>query len=53
MYEVGQLVTEIGPRAQTTFSGVSSAAGTHPHLRVISKPDLRQLSHFHPAWLEN
>jgi hypothetical protein len=30
-----------------------STAGSHPHLRLASRPDFRQTSHLHPAWLEN
>jgi hypothetical protein len=53
MNEVGQLVIAICLRAQIT-SGVSdSVSFNHPHRRFLSKPLLRQVSHFHAAWLAN
>jgi hypothetical protein len=40
-------------RAHTIRGGGASAAGSHPHLRFISRPLFRHSSHLHPAWFAN
>lgn len=40
-------------RAHTGGPPSSRATGNQPHLRFSSRPDFRQTSHLHPAWLEN
>jgi hypothetical protein len=53
MVEVGHSSVETRFLAHTTLVGVSSAAGSHPHRRLISSPLDLQLSHLHAAWFEN
>src|ERR1017187_3268409 len=49
MYEVGQLLAAIFPRAQTTSGPPDSDSPSHLHRRFFSKPLLRHVSHFHAA----
>jgi hypothetical protein len=51
--DLGHTSVEICARAHTTRTGVSSAAGTQPHLRVVSNPRFRHSSHFQAAGFEN
>jgi hypothetical protein len=51
--DFGHMVADALFLAHTTRSGVSSARGTQPHRRFVSRPALRQLAHSQPAWLEN
>jgi hypothetical protein len=53
IYDFGQTVAATLFLAHTTRSGVSSACGIQPHLRLVSRPALRQVPHSQPAWLEN
>jgi hypothetical protein len=53
MNDFGQLKTAVSPLAHTGAPPSASPVCFHPHLRFSSRPALRQLSHFQPAWLEN
>src|SRR2546430_15424770 len=52
MYDLGQVLSDIPRRAHTNSAPASSVAGSHPHRRFLSRPDFRQVSQFHAAWLE-
>src|SRR2546423_935875 len=50
--DFGQTSVATWRRLQTTRAGVAIAPGTQPHLRFISRPDVRHVSHFQAAGAE-
>jgi hypothetical protein len=51
--DVGHVPSLTPRRAHTGGPPSTFGAGSQPHLRFASRPDFRQTSHLHPAWLEN
>ena len=53
MNDLGHVPSLTPLRAHTGGPPAAQFAGNQPHLRFASRPDFRQASHLHPAWLEN
>jgi hypothetical protein len=50
IYDLGQMVVAAPFRAHTGEAVACSVGSSHPQPRFLSNPDLRQVSHFQPAW---